>query len=139
MIESLFSKAIALASKAHEGQKRKNGEPYFNHLQRVAKHAGEFSETARVIGMLHDIVEDTSVTFHGLADLGFPGNIVTGVYLLTHEKSRSYLAYIKQIKEHELVFPDVFFVKLCDIEDNLEGATGTLRDKYELARYILET
>jgi hypothetical protein len=33
---------------------------------------------------------------------------------------------------------DATTIKLADLADNLNGATGTLKDKYELARWILE-
>jgi GTP diphosphokinase / guanosine-3',5'-bis(diphosphate) 3'-diphosphatase len=64
----LIQRAYRVAEKAHEGQKRASGEPYVNHCLAVAGILAELRVPPVVIaaGLLHDTVEDTSVT---LADL----------------------------------------------------------------------
>ena len=56
-------KAIELAKTAHEGQKRKTGEPYIVHPMAVMKILEEWGmdEDTIIAGVLHDTVEDTSV------------------------------------------------------------------------------
>lgn len=69
----LIGKAYDLASKKHEGQLRKSGEPYFIHPIAVAKILAELGmdEIAIVAGLLHDVVEDTNYTKEELsADFG---------------------------------------------------------------------
>lgn len=57
-------KTIELATKAHEGQFRKTGEPYIVHPLAVKKILEEWGmdEDAIIAGILHDTVEDTNVT-----------------------------------------------------------------------------
>ena len=59
-----ITKAFNFAQKAHEGQKRANGEPYFNHVFQVGKNLAEFGMGSKTIvaGILHDTIEDTQVT-----------------------------------------------------------------------------
>ena len=56
--------AIKLATKAHEGQLRKTGEPYIIHPLAVMKILQEWNmdEDSIVAGVLHDTVEDTDLT-----------------------------------------------------------------------------
>ena len=59
-----IEKAVAFAKKAHEGQLRKSGEPFVNHPLAVKKilEAWGMDEDTIIAGVLHDTVEDTSVT-----------------------------------------------------------------------------
>ena len=56
----LVSKAYHFAEKAHEGQKRKSGEPYFIHPLTVSSILAKLMLDAPTIaaGLLHDTVED---------------------------------------------------------------------------------
>jgi GTP diphosphokinase / guanosine-3',5'-bis(diphosphate) 3'-diphosphatase len=62
--QHLIERAYNRAEKAHEGQKRKSGEPYFTHCVAVASILAEMNMDTETIaaGLLHDIVEDTDVT-----------------------------------------------------------------------------
>jgi GTP pyrophosphokinase len=62
--ESPIAEAARLSEKSHQGQKRLTGEPYFTHPMAVAEilHNWKLDETTIVAGLLHDTVEDTSVT-----------------------------------------------------------------------------
>ncbi len=54
--QTLLDKAIQYATITHEGQKRRNGEPYINHVMRVKKYledAGINDETTLVVAVLH--------------------------------------------------------------------------------------
>ena len=57
-------KAFEFGSRYHEGQKRKSGEPYFNHCIEVANTLASWNMdyTTIMAGLLHDVVEDTSIT-----------------------------------------------------------------------------
>lgn len=60
----LVEKAFHVAEKAHEGQKRASGEPYFTHSVAVAMILSEMKVQSSVVaaGLLHDTVEDTAIT-----------------------------------------------------------------------------
>ena len=64
----LIERAYHLAERAHAGQTRASGEPYINHCVAVAKMLSEMQLPAPVIsaGLLHDTVEDTSLTLEDL-------------------------------------------------------------------------
>jgi guanosine-3',5'-bis(diphosphate) 3'-pyrophosphohydrolase len=67
---SLIQKAFEFAEKAHSGQKRKSGEPYFVHPVEVAlilaKH--KMDEESIVAGLLHDVVEDTKIPLNEISE-----------------------------------------------------------------------
>src|SRR5436190_20400232 len=57
-------KGFEFAQKAHEGQKRASGEPYFNHVFEVAKTLAKLGMDPKTVvaGILHDTIEDTPMT-----------------------------------------------------------------------------
>ena len=67
----MIEKAYEIASKAHEGQVRKSGEPYIIHPLCVAIILAdlELDKETIVAGILHDVVEDTVMTEEELTDL----------------------------------------------------------------------
>jgi GTP pyrophosphokinase len=64
----LIRKAYDYTQKVHEGQNRKSGEPYLAHPLAVAMVLAELKldPTAIVAGLLHDSVEDTTVTIEDI-------------------------------------------------------------------------
>ncbi|RMF81934.1 MAG: bifunctional (p)ppGpp synthetase/guanosine-3',5'-bis(diphosphate) 3'-pyrophosphohydrolase [Chloroflexi bacterium] len=66
----LIQRAYSRAEKAHEGQKRKSGEPYFTHCVAVAHTLAEMNLDAETLAaaLLHDVLEDTDVTIEELRD-----------------------------------------------------------------------
>ncbi len=54
-------RAYHFSAKAHEGQKRKSGEPYIHHPLEVARILGEMHMDHQTLmaAMLHDVIEDT--------------------------------------------------------------------------------
>ena len=61
---NLIYDAYSFGKKAHEGQKRKSGEPYFNHCVAVATILADWGMDQNIIisGLLHDTIEDTNIT-----------------------------------------------------------------------------
>ena len=62
--EDLLNRAYVFAMRAHGQQKRASGDPYFSHPLEVAAILTEFKldDATIVAAMLHDTIEDTSVT-----------------------------------------------------------------------------
>lgn len=60
----LIEKAYDYTKEAHEGQKRKSGEPYAIHLFFVGLHLAKMGMGPNTIaaGLLHDTIEDTDIT-----------------------------------------------------------------------------
>jgi (p)ppGpp synthase/HD superfamily hydrolase len=100
----LIQAATALALKAHEGQTRKESEvPYIVHPIAVAlilaKHG--FSEEVIAAGLVHDVVEDTSVTEEELRE-NLGDAVADLVAPVTHDSSLSWeekkLGYIASVR-----------------------------------------
>lgn len=62
--KALIEKAYNFANKAHEGQKRFSGEPYFVHLVEVGKNLAKMNmdSTTVAAGILHDTLEDADIS-----------------------------------------------------------------------------
>jgi guanosine-3',5'-bis(diphosphate) 3'-pyrophosphohydrolase len=84
----LINRAYRVAEEAHRGQKRASGEPYINHCLAVAQILAELRVPPEVVaaGLLHDTVEDTSITLDDLRrDFSDTiANLVDGVTKLTN-------------------------------------------------------
>jgi GTP pyrophosphokinase len=61
--EELLVRAYRFSEEAHRGQTRNSGEPYVNHCIEVAKILADLQldSTTVASGLIHDVVEDTSV------------------------------------------------------------------------------
>ncbi len=90
--QGLIGRAYSFAERAHAGQKRKTGEPYFNHPLAAAEilHSWQMDDATIAAALLHDTVEDTGVPLETIkkefgADVAF---LVDGVTKLGHIKYR---------------------------------------------------
>ena len=149
MQKDLIKLALKIATEAHKGRFRKDGKtPYITHPIAVAKiFEGKQSYTQNVLGynlktlqiiaLLHDVVEDSNIKCIELKNRGMSFEIVDAVAMLTRTENKSYLNYLLDIKTNILAK----FVKIEDIKHNLstlDSKNKTMKDKYELALYILE-
>ena len=88
----LTKKAMKLAYRAHCGQADKSGVPYIYHPIHLAEQMTD--EYSNVVALLHDVVEDTSVTFDDLEREGYPEEVLSALKLLTHDEAVPYLDYV---------------------------------------------
>ena len=109
----LLQRAIAIAVSAHDGQTDRSAKPYVTHPLRVMQGCATLDE--RIVAVLHDVVEDTSVTFDDLSR-DFPPHIVDAVRCLTHTPDKTYEQYIEQVASN----PIAVQVKLRDLSDNMD-------------------
>ena len=60
----LLERCYRFAQKAHKGQQRKSGEPYFTHCLKTAEILAELRLDTHTIcaGLMHDVLEDTGIT-----------------------------------------------------------------------------
>lgn len=84
--------AKVLATSYHNGQKDRGGVDYVNHTIWVSNHCK--GRTAKIVGMLHDIIEDTPCTYEILKNLGFGKKVIAALTAVTHIKSMPYDKYI---------------------------------------------
>ncbi|MEQ8153705.1 MAG: GTP pyrophosphokinase [Clostridiaceae bacterium] len=109
----MLEKAIEIAARAHKGQADKAGEPYILHPLRVM-FAGE-NELEQICGVLHDVIEDSAVTFDDLRKEGFSERVIAVLDCLTRRDAESYDEFINRILKNETAC----YVKLKDLKDNL--------------------
>lgn len=113
-MEEILEKAIQIAVNAHFGQKDRAGSPYILHPLRVMNTVTSFD--AKVVAILHDVVEDTDVTFDDLINAGIPKHLVITLRLLTHTDNLSYEDYISRLAANPLAVK----VKIADLKDNMD-------------------
>lgn len=105
-------RAYALAKKAHLGQKDKGGNDYIEHPKAVASMMD--TDIEKAVAYLHDVVEDTNISFDDLKEYGFPNQIIEAVKALTKQKNESYDVYIDRVIRN----PIAKKVKLADMKHN---------------------
>jgi len=110
---STLERAIEIAARAHASQIDKGGEPYIMHPLRVMLTVNTPSE--RIAALLHDVVEDTPITFEDLIEEGFADEVIEAVRALTKTKGESRLEAAKRAAAN----PIARVVKLADLADNM--------------------
>lgn len=132
-----FDEALNLVASNFRGVRDKSGAPYVLHCLRVM--AGVDSMEAKIVAVMHDLVEDTPVTIDDLRQRGFAETVLKAVELVTHHESDSYADYVVQIKANAIARE----VKLADLRDNLNPERALLRgdrtdrDAARLQKYLL--
>lgn len=69
--KKVIYQSLVIAFNGHDGQMRKSGEPYIHHPIEVAKIVAKdigLDYISIASALLHDVLEDTDVTFHDLTD-----------------------------------------------------------------------
>ena len=92
-------KAIKVAYEAHLGQLDYNDVPYIFHPYHLAEQMDD--EISCTVALLHDVVEDTDLTFTYLEQI-FPAQVLEIVRLLTHDENIDYFDYIREIKKNPI-------------------------------------
>jgi (p)ppGpp synthase/HD superfamily hydrolase len=134
---STLETAIALAAQAHSGQRDKQGLSYILHPLRVMMRVE--GDSARIVAVLHDTLEDTSLTEDDLRRAGFDQTIIDAVLCVTHDKAEPYADYVVRCAAN----PIARQVKMADLEDNsrldraLLRAETVGRDLRRIHRYQL--
>ena len=113
-MDELLQKALCIAMQAHEGQTDKSGRPYIEHPLRVMA-MGNCDEE-RIVGILHDVIEDSSWTLQQLRDEGFPDDIIEAVDAVTRRADETYERFITRVSRNKLAVA----VKLNDLTDNMD-------------------
>ena len=110
-----LERAIEIALEAHKGLLDKGGSPYVLHPLRVM--FSLHTEEERIVGVLHDVVEDSDWTFEELLAEGFSKEIIDGLKSVTKSHdSEDYDLFVQRAKKN----PIGRKVKIADITDNLD-------------------
>ena len=72
--DNLIYKSLEIVTRLFDNQVDKGGMPYTIHLLKVYGGVDDYLE--KVCALLHDVVEDTDVTFEDLSDIGFPSEVI---------------------------------------------------------------
>ena len=110
----LLEKAIGIAATAHCGQKDRHGAPYILHPLGVMGRLDATDE--KIVGILHDVVEDTDWTFDALAKEGFPAHLLEALRCVTKQEGETYERFVERSASNPLALR----VKLADLEDNMD-------------------
>lgn len=145
----MLSKAILIATLAHEGQFDKGGNPYILHPLTVLHKLKSDSEDYQVAAVLHDVIEDNSgkiirlpsgdksISYKMLSEEGISDRAIKVIKLLTKVPGQTYEEY----KEGVLSDVGSMLVKREDLRTNsdlrrLKNRTITEKDISRVAKYM---
>lgn len=112
---STLVRAIEIATEAHKGQYDKAGNDYIGHPLRVME-MGK-TENEKIVGALHDVVEDTDWTFEALVAEGFSEEVIAALRCVTKlSENENYDDFIERVKKNPLAVA----VKINDLSDNMD-------------------
>jgi len=142
--EELITKAYNFAEKAHEGQKRLSGDPYFIHPLETAKNLAKLGMDSQSIaaGLLHDVLEDTKITEEEVKkefgdDILF---LIKGVTKLGTLKYRGRERHVESLRKFFVAMASdlrVVIIKFADRLHNLRTLQFVREDKRQ--RIALES
>jgi len=115
---SLTKIAMHIAFDAHKEQTDKSGLPYIFHPFHLAEHMTD--ELSVCAALLHDVAEDSPLTFPDLAARGIPAEVIAVLRLLTHADDVPYMDYVQAIKNSGNAA--AIAVKLADLRHNADTA-----------------
>lgn len=142
--KAIIEKAYNFAQKAHEGQLRKSGDPYFVHVFTTAYNLASIGMNATIIcaGFLHDVLEDTDTTEEDLKkEFGEEiVSLVNGVTKLGTVKYKGIERNVENLRKFFISMAEdlrVLVIKLADRLHNIETLEHVRPDKQK--RIALET
>ena len=146
LIKEDLNKVYTTADFAHLGQKRRTGEPYIVHPERVSEIVKQYypdNKVARMIALLHDSLEDAidlgnvedeeemiALIDDSISDDDIADEVVNAVLALTKPETADYESYLFSILDNK----NAVIVKLADMLDNLtDNPSEKQKNKYKKA------
>lgn len=128
-----LERAITIAAEAHRGAVDKAGAPYILHPLRVM--LAQTTLEARIVGVLHDVVEDSEWTFEALRAEGFSETVLDALAAVTktpdeHGSDEGYERFVLRAATN----PIGRAVKLADLHDNADLSRIAEPSAADLAR-----
>lgn len=106
--------ALTIANSSLFDKKTRDGRPYILHPL-IVGFDNTKSPNKQIIGVLHDVVEDTNWTLDDLRGLGFSKKIITGIDGITKREGEKYLDFIVRCG---LAGEYAIDIKLNDLDHN---------------------
>lgn len=117
--EKMLARAIALAATSFADTTDKSGRPYIEHCLHVMESVRHLGDVAMIAAVLHDIVEDTSMTPRNLRSRGYPHEAIEAICALSRLDGEGYLeSFIPRCSENPLAKA----IKMADIEHNMQAS-----------------
>ena len=112
----LFYKSLEIITKLFNDKVDKGGLPYVIHLLKV--YEGVSDDLEKVCALLHDVIEDTDVTYSDLKNIGYNNDVIEVLKILTKIKGEDYRDYIDRIIESDNIH--AMNIKLSDLRHNMD-------------------
>ncbi len=125
----IYERSIALVTELFQKKLDKGNHHYLEHLEHVSHDFKE--ERKKSMALLHDVLEDTSVTKEDLLEIGYDEEFIHVLELLTN----TYPTYQEYI-EHLLASnnKDAFEIKMKDLLHNMDLTRVKKITKQDLKR-----
>ena len=140
--KELWQKAYSLMNQYFSDKLDLGNHSYTGHLKRVSnaieaeKKVNTYDESSSlaqfynkciIVGMLHDILEDTTCTIEELKEAGFDEEIINAIVAITRRNDEQYyFDFIERVKMNDIAR----IVKIHDLEDNMDiKRLGELKDR----------
>ena len=130
--QGTLERAIEIAARVHAGQVDKGGAPYILHPLRVMLRVAPGAQ--QIVAVLHDVVEDSEVTFEDLEREGFSTEVISGLRAVTKVEGESYEDFVARAA----LDPVGKAVKLADLMENSDLsriAEPSQKDLERVAKY----
>ena len=114
--DELVYKSLEIVTKLFNEKCDKGGLPYVIHLLKVYSGVSDYEE--KVCALLHDVVEDTDVTYDDLKKVGYQDKIIDILKILTKLKGEDYRKYIDRIIDSGNIH--AMNIKLADLHHNMD-------------------
>ncbi len=116
--DNLIYKSLEIVTRVFGDKEDKGGFPYVIHLLKV--YSGVSEEIEKICALLHDVVEDTNITYDDLRNIGYPSDVIDILTILTKLKGEDYRDYIDRIINSENIH--AMNIKLADLRHNMESS-----------------
>lgn len=122
---ALVERAFSLGEKAHQGQRRKSGEPYFIHSFATGLQLAQWGLDAPTVaaGLLHDVVEDTDISLEEIRRVfgDEVARLVDGVTKLSNVRYRGVQEQAENLRKMILALSQDIRVVLIKLADRLHN------------------
>lgn len=114
--DNMLYKSLEIITKLFASKVDKSGIPYVVHLLTVYSNVSDYLE--KCCALLHDVIEDTDVSYDDLRKVGFHEDVIETLTLLTKNKGEDYRVYIDRIVNSGNIH--ALNIKLADLKHNID-------------------